>query len=192
MASRQKITDMIGVIRAIYPYYAKDGLISITAKTWEVVLAKYTDKEVGVAFELCLQTCKMPPTPADIIEKINAVNKALSPTGEELWKRLVETLKECAELYDRFGFTAIEKNGLSQGKNARNKTEKIWDNLPSELKEYCGGYGEMMRMANNFDPSDTFERNRFLKRIATIEQTIEYKGLALSSGMVSENNLLER
>lgn len=190
MVSKAKISEIIGAIRSIYPYYAKDGMISVTANVWERVLQNYNDEEVGAAFYACLQSCKVPPTPADIIEKINAVKKSVAPTGEELWNKLTKTLTECAVLSDSFGFTAIEKNGLSQGKNARNKTEEIWEKLPTELKQYCGSYGEMMRMANIFDRNDTFEKTRFLKRIATIEKEIECRELAIGSGIVSENNLL--
>ena len=190
MATRNKITEIIAGIKAVYPYYAKDNDVVVLVKTWEMLLRPYDDKTVDMAFFMCLQSCKMPPTPADLIEKIQSLKRSLAPTEEELWHKLVDVLKECAYLSDCFGFTGIDKNGKSQGQNARKKTLEYWENMPLELKSYCGSYGEMMRMADNFDESDKFEKNRFLKRISIISKEQDVRNFAQLNGF-SGNNLLK-
>ena len=71
MASQNKIIEMIAAIKTIYSYYAKDTDVQMLVKTWAVLLKNYPDDAVEVAFYKCLQTCKMPPTPADVIEKLS-------------------------------------------------------------------------------------------------------------------------
>ena len=71
MASKNKIIEMIASIKTIYPYYAKDTDVEMLVQTWTVLLKDYSDQEIQAAFYKALQTCKMPPTPADIIEKID-------------------------------------------------------------------------------------------------------------------------
>ena len=102
MASQEKIIEMIYSVRAVYPYYAKNNNEMETqalVKTWTMLLKDYPDKAVEAAFYKCLQTCKMPPTPADVIEVIKSLVSSKEPTGEELWSiqtRCVLTVRTSA------------------------------------------------------------------------------------------------
>ena len=86
MASQNKITEIIAAIKTIYPYYAKDADVSVLVKLWNSLLREFPDEVVEVAFYKCLQTCKMPPTPAEVLENIKAMQEATEPTDEELKK----------------------------------------------------------------------------------------------------------
>ena len=86
MATKNKITEMIAAVKTIYPYYAKDADVATLVKTWAVLLKDYPDDAVSVAFYKALQTCKMPPTPADVIENLDEMAKAMGQTDEELWQ----------------------------------------------------------------------------------------------------------
>lgn len=98
MASQNKITEMIAAIKTIYPYYAKDANVSILVKTWMALLNDYPDDVVEAAFFQALKVCKMPPTPADIIEKIKEMQASLEPTIEELWDTYITQLKKDSDL----------------------------------------------------------------------------------------------
>lgn len=178
MATINKITEIIAAIKTIYPYYAKESDVPTLVKTWEALLREYPDNAVDVALYKCLQTCKTPPTPADLIEKLDAMHKALEPTDEELWTGFVQSIIEAERQIYRFDYNFVESNGLTQGQNARNKVEEIWQAVPEKVKQYIGSKGEFIRMAQRYRYSDDelkFEKNRFLKTMPTIQKRNEYK-----------------
>lgn len=178
MVSKAKISEIIGAIRSIYPYYAKDGMISVTANVWERVLQNYNDEEVGGAFYLCLQSCKVPPTPADIIERINGARKALEPSNEQLWSVYYDALIRTLDLMAQFSYTFVESDGISQGQKARNKVDKLYEGLPTKVKEYLGSKGELMRIARSLNTQDaSFEKARFLKAMPSVDKRQETNNL---------------
>lgn len=187
MASQNKIIEMIAAIKTIYSYYAKDTDVQMLVKTWAVLLKNYTDEAVEVAFYKCLQTCKMPPTPADVIEKLDEMMKADAPTHEELWNTLIKTLRKASSLVYRFDFNFVEANGKTQGQNARAEFNALWDALPDDLKRYFGGAGELIRLSRASDEELKFERTRFFKTMPTIQKRKETEQLRLS---INENATL--
>lgn len=181
MASINKITEVIAAIKTIYPYYAKDADVQTLVKTWNVLLKDYSDEDVTTALYMCLQTCKMPPTPADLIERLSSLKASLEPSDEELWNELTASLRKADWYISRFAGTFTESNGLTQGQNARRGFEKLWESLPEKIRMYLGGKGEFQRLAQNRDDDELkFERNRFLKTMPTIQKRHEYKQLHLA------------
>ena len=183
MASKNKIIEMIGSIKTIYPYYAKDTNVELLVKTWDALLKEYPDEVIDVAFFRCLQTCKMPPTPAEVIEVIKDLSKANEPTDDELWAMFTDALAQTRRLYSAFTYT-FEIDGITQGEIARRKFAELWDNLNPKIKTYVGTDGELIRLAREIHKEDMkFERNRFMKNIPIIEKRIEYKKILLNSGV---------
>ena len=93
MASAKKIGETIAVIKTIYPYYAKDTDSIPLAKTWMMLMQNVSDEVMDIAVMKCLQTCKMPPTPADVLEQVKALNVANEPTDEEMWVTLTKAVR---------------------------------------------------------------------------------------------------
>lgn len=181
MASKNKITDIIAAIKTIYPYYARDTDIATLVKTWGILLKDFPDDMVDVALYMSLQTCKNPPTPADLIEKLNAMSESAEPSDEELWGVLTTALRKADWYISRFSGTFIEENGRKQGENARRGFEKLWEGLPEKIQMYLGGQGEFQRLAQNRDSEELkFERTRFLKAMPTMQKRSEYKRLTLA------------
>ena len=181
MASTNKITEIIAAIKTIYPYYAKDADVQTLVKTWSVLLKDYPDNDVTTALYMCLQTCKMPPTPADLIERLTSLRTALEPSDEELWNELTKILRKADYITSRFHGTFIEENGMTQGQNARRSFDNLWDSLPERIRMYLGGKGELIRLARSHDEEELkFERNRFLKTMPNIKKRHEYKQLYLA------------
>lgn len=180
MATKNKIIEMIAAIKTIYSYYAKETEVELLVNTWAVVLKDYPDNVVETAFLKCLQTCKMPPTPADVIEKINGLQAVGEASDEELWTLLVDSLRRTgAECY----YLQYPKMGVDHRKNI----EDIWNKLPIKIREYLGSKGELMRMAMNYtDDELKFEKNRFLKTLPTIQTKTEYIALATKNNLMIE------
>lgn len=191
MASAKKIGEIIASIKAIYPYYAKETDVDVLAKTWMLLLKDIPDDVVRVAIIKCLQICKTPPTPADVLEQVREISTANAPTDEEMWVALTKAVRKSQEHIYNFGHTLIEDNGKTQGENARDKFQRLWDELPKELKDYLGGKGELMRLAKYNDEEMMFEKKNFLKMMPTINKRQEYSELSLLVSGVN-NNLLEQ
>ena len=188
MASQKKIIEMIGAVKTIYPYYAKDmtdNMVKTLVRTWETLLKDYDDAVMEAAFFQCLQSCKMPPTPADVIEQIRSMHKALAPSDEELWTVYIKALRSTNAEVARFGHTYVDSSGLSRGQQARQNVERIWDGLPDKIKGYLGSKGELMRNAQawgNGSDFDQYEKPRFLKAMPIMEKRQAYSGLMLEGG----------
>ena len=173
MASTKKIVEMITGIKAIYPYYAKDSDVKLLVNMWNVTLEEFTDDIVTVAYKKALQTCKMPPTPADIIENIKLIARANEPTDEELWSVLTKALRETSRQMYYINYPMPNTDH-------RQKITDVWDSLPEKLKQYIGSKGEMMRLSQYDDNSLMYEKKNFLKTMPTIQIRIESSGLMLS------------
>ena len=179
MATQKKIIEMIGSVKTIYPYYAKETDVETLVRTWTLLLKDYPDKAVDVAFVKCLQICKMPPTPADVIEQLNSLIDASEPSDEELWslytKALNKTLKELGYIrYPLFGETSD---------HAHHRIEAIWESLPERVRYYIGSKGELMRMARDYSDEDLkYERNRFFKMMPTMKKRQEAAKIFLALG----------
>ena len=176
MATQNKITELIAAIKTIYPYYAKDADVAVLVKLWNSLLKDYPDQVVEAAFYKCLQTCKVPPTPADVIERITAFVEAAEQTDEELWAEYTKALRRVeSELhyikFPLFGDTP---------EDARQRIQAIWEALPEKTRQYIGSKGELQRMAQTYGEEELkFEKTRFLKTMPTIKSREEVKGYLL-------------
>lgn len=183
MATQNKIIEIIGAIKTIYSYYARDANVEMLVKTWSALLNNYSDEVVDVAFYKAMETCKTPPTPADVIENINALVKLNEPSDEELWVTYHKALMDTLRLMGQFGYTYVDSTGISQGDRARAKVEEIYASLPSKIKSYIGSKGEMMRIAKSLDTEESsWEKQRFMKAMPIMEKRQDYNNLLLESG----------
>lgn len=179
MATQKKIIEMIGVVKTVFSFYAKETDVPTLIKTWALLLKDYPDEAVETAFYKCLQTCKMPPAPADIIEQLHSMVDALEPSDEELWSVLIRAVnKVTPELsylqYPLYGETPDD---------AHRRIEAIFNGLPEKVKQYVGSKGELMNIARNYSDNDLkFEKTRFLKTMPTIKKRVEYNQIALKLG----------
>lgn len=178
MATARKIGEIIAAIKTVYPYYSKDADVKTLARTWQLLLSDVPDDVAEVAFTKCLKTCKMPPTPADVLEKVEAMTRANKPTAEELWSLLLGELRKAYNQSCRFNYNFIDSNGKTQGTNAREEFGRIWEGLPENVRTYIGSANEFRRMAQYGDEELRYEKSRFLKTLPTIEERRTYSELS--------------
>ena len=191
MASQKKIVEMITAIKTIYSYYAKDCDVELLVQTWGVLLRDYKDDIVDIAFYKAMQSCKVPPTPADIIERVKEMQKASDPTPESLWNELRAAIKETQKQMYYFRFNYIDNSGISQGDRARKKVDDVWNALNEKLKSYLSSKEEMIAIARNDEDDLKYEKSRFLKTLPIIEKRIEDKK-QFERLFTVNNNLLEK
>lgn len=182
MASEEKVVEVLLTIKAVYPYYAKDANLTVLKNVWKKALQRYDDEMVEYAFGMCIESCKVPPTPADIIERINGAKKMLEPSNEQLWGIYYDALERTLDLMAQFSYTFVESDGISQGQKARNKVDKLFEGLPEKIKDYLGSKGELMRIARSINTQDaSFEKSRFLKAMPIVDKRQETQNI-LSGG----------
>lgn len=171
--TKKDVISMIGLIKVNYPYAYKDVSkeeMQMLQETWFRSFSKYPKEVVGLAFQKALETCKMPPTIADLIEHIQSLQEALEPTESELWSELLTALHLGArELY--YTKYPIWENGQPIDHNVR--FENIYNNLSPLLKNYCGDIAGFQRMTSLNDEQLTFEKGRFLKTLPTLKSRVK-------------------
>lgn len=135
-----------------------------------------------------MKRCKVPPTPADIIEIIAEAQKSLEPSDEELWSLYHDALRQVLRLTGMFGYTYIDETGLSQGEQARRRVTAIWNGLPEKIKTYLATEGELIRRARELNFTEiSFEKTRFFKTMPIVAKRLEHSNLFLTDG---GNNML--
>lgn len=180
MASMNKITEIIALIKSTWGYWGREVSPKILAQTWWALLKDFPDEVVEVAFYKTMQEAEQPPVPATIIKNIRALQEATEPTDEELWNEFTTALREAQRQVYYFRFTAIEPNGRTQGDNARARVNRLWEELPEKVRQYIGGKGEFIRMARESDQEDLkYEKTRFLKNMPIIKTRNEFGRLHL-------------
>ena len=192
MASQNKIVEIIFSIKTIYPYYAKDTDVESLVKTWGMLLRDVPDEVADAALYRALRVCKMPPTPADLIEQIQAMQAANAPSAEELWVVYHKALREVMRLIPQFTYTYVDASGRSQGQQARDKVDVIWAGLPEAVQRYLSSKGELIRQAQQMGASAEedvgWEKQRFMKNMPVIAKRMEYGALPEATGrfMITE------
>lgn len=189
MASKKQIANTITAIKAIFSYYIKEGEYDVVASLWDKLLKPYTDEQVGNALYCCMQECKYPPTPADIIERIKKAERATLPSPTKSWAKLASVLYDVEELQYDFRFTFQEDDGVTQGDKAKAKCMKLWEKLPHDIREYVGSYGELLKMSRLDENELKFERARFLKMFPQIQESVSERK-ALQTDKINNKNLL--
>ena len=188
MANKKTIIKSIAAIKTVYSYFGKDADLDLLVNTWTALLEEYTDEEVERGLFKALKVCKYAPVPADIIEQIEAIKERKKPTEIELWFQLQKALKEVLYYSYRLEYNYIDNTGISQGEQARNAIQRVWNSLPQELRIYLGDTQEMIAAARALNYTEvSYERNRFSKTFPILRKRVE----ANTELLEIKRNLLE-
>lgn len=174
MASKNTIIKAIAAIKTVYNYFGKDVDIELLVNTWCVLLEEYSDTEVDKGVFMALKKCKYAPVPADIIEQIETLRTKNKPCETQLWAMLQKALKEVLYYSYRLEYNYIDDSGISQGEQARIAIDRIWANLPEELRIYAGDKAELISMAKALNYTEvSYERNRFSRVYPVLQKRVE-------------------
>ena len=182
-----KINDVLGIIQTIkntYPYSFKnlniddekelENELNNTANLWFALLSDYPRELVIKGFHEALKVEKVNIVPAAIIEQIEKLRSAFGKSEQEIWVEFKRALAKVDGLAYRLKFNAVEDNGKTQGENALGEIQKIYDNLPLELKRYCGSVNGLLGLSQVGDSDlELYEKGRFMKSIERIRESIK-------------------
>ena len=185
------ITEMIKLISATYPYAFKD--ISTpedrqrVKDLWFALFQDYPRELVIKGFHEALKVEKVNIVPAAIIEQIEKIENAFGKSDQELWAEFRKTLKRANNCVYKFKFTAIEGNGKTQGENAQEELQRLYEGLSPELKRYCGNISGLKDLSQLDDESLEFEKARFLKDIGKKRAEIKMQQECPQFAQLAEN-----
>ena len=175
--NKQDIIKMLTVIESLYGGKSTSELkqhIQLQANIWLEILGGY-DKDLAMkAFYDVCKTEKYRITPAHIVEQIEKIENAFRKSEQEIWVEFKRALAKVDGLAYRLKFNAVEDNGKTQGENAREEIQKIYDNLPPELKRYCGSVNGLIGLSQIGDSDlELYEKGRFMKSIERIRESVK-------------------
>lgn len=172
----QDINKYIATIRINFENAYKtqtDEEREILIKSWYVILKDYPKEIVDKAVINSIKYAKFAPRIGDIVEQIEKLCEAYEKGEEELWAELTGVLREVSRNIGRYSYTFIDANGKTQGDNARQRNEYIFENLSPELKAYCNNISGLYALAQYTAEEIGYEKGRFMRLMPTIKQRVK-------------------
>lgn len=177
--SKKDVLGLISIVKVNYPFAYKvqdaknpNGYTTedtmLLADVWHDGLKEYPKAVVLKAFNTALKVCKIAITLADIVEQVTKIQSAFEPSANELWGEFRQIIKRAAYEVSSFGYTAIDRNGLAQGENARMNVERLYEKMRPELKRYCGSQQGLINIARKDDDALNYEESNFKRTIELI------------------------
>lgn len=142
----------------------------ILIKSWFSILKEYPKEIVDKAVINAIKYSEFAPRIGTIVKEIEKMRTAYEKSDEELWAELTGVLREVSNNTYRYRFTFREPNGKTQGENAYDRNNNIFEGLSPELKAYCQDLGGLTVIAEYTDEQLTYERGRFMRTMPTIKQ----------------------
>lgn len=167
--TKKDIVNYLSIIRITYKdaYITKSDNDEVTLIEFWYSMFKCYDKELmDVAVMNAIRGSEFYPKPATIIAEIDKIEKAYQKSDLELWEELTSVLYEVSEKAYLTGYTYIEPNGKTQGENAKERLQAIFDSLSPEIREYVGNTKTLVNVA--YTDNLTYEKSRFIKMIPEI------------------------
>lgn len=142
-------------------------------KSWYAILKDYPKEVCDKAVINALKNAEFAPRIGSIVKEIEKMQVAYEKTAEELWAELTGTFREVSDCAYRFRFNFIERNGKTQGENARIRLKEIYNSLSPEVKDYVRNESTLIELADLTDNQLNFEKGRFLKTIPQIKERVK-------------------
>jgi hypothetical protein len=178
-------SEIVKIITAIkvqcpeaIPYKTSDEL-DMVVNTWFEVFKAYPKEVVWVATTNALKSTVFQKQNwlGAIYKEIENLQIAYEKSETELWAELTGVLREVHRNYYAFRFNAMDANGKTQGDNARDRVEAIFNGLSPELKEYCRNQRGLIEIAEYDAEKLSFERGRFMRDISNIKTRVKTRHL---------------
>lgn len=142
----------------------------ILIKSWYAILKDYPKEIVDKAVLQAIKHAEYAPRIGTIVKEIERMREAYEKSDAELWAELRSVLREVERCVYSFRFNALDLNGKTQGDNARDRVEEIFNGLSSELKDYCRNSRGLIDIAQMSDNDIQYEKARFLRVIPTLKE----------------------
>lgn len=152
--------------------YRNESEFDILVEMWHDILKEYPQEVVWQAVRNALKNTVYQKQNwiGAISQEIDKMQMAYEKDENELWAELTGVLREVSNCAYKFNFNFVERNGKTQGENARLRVEEIFNNLSPELKDYIRNKGALIELADLPDQQLNYEKGRFLKVMPQIKE----------------------
>lgn len=148
---REQVLGMLAVLAEAYPKLMEGKSaqrLEATANLWHMMLADYPEKVVMHAVKLHLRESVYVPTPADIVQRIEAMRQVEEDDTEELWAKIVRAA--CNSAYN---------------------AKEMFDALPYPCQRFVGSPQELRNMGQlDEDIFRTVTRGQFMRRAEALKK----------------------
>lgn len=186
--NKSEIVKVITAIKIQCPEtlpYRNETEFDILVDMWYEILKEYPKEIVWQAVRNALKNTVYQKQNwiGAISQEIEKMQVAYEKDENELWGELSRVLREVNDCAYRLRFNFVERNGKTQGENARLRLVEIYENLSPELKSYVRNEGNLVEIASLTDEQLQYERGRFMRTIPQIKQREKVK--AQTGGMAN-------
>lgn len=147
---REQVLGMLAILAEAYPKLMEGKTaqrLEATANLWHMMLSEYPEQVVMHAVKLHLRESVYVPTPADIIQRIEAMRQVDKDDTEELWAKLVRAV--CNSAYN---------------------AQAMYDALPYACQRFVGSAQELRNMGQmDEDILRTVTRGQFMRRVEALK-----------------------
>lgn len=173
--NKSEIVKVITAIKIQCPEtlpYRNETEFGILVDMWFEILKEYPKEIVWQAVRNALKNTVYQKQNwiGAISQEIEKMQVAYEKDENELWSELSSVLREVNDCTYRLRFSFVERNGKTQGENARLRLVEIYENLSPELKSYVRNEGTLAEIASLTDEQLQYERGRFMRTIPQIKQ----------------------
>lgn len=178
--TKSEIVKIITAIKIQCPEtlpYKNETEFDILVDMWYEILREYPTEIVWAAVRNALKNTVYQKQNwiGAINQEIEKMQVAYEKDENELWAELTGVLRAVSDCAYKLRFNFVERNGKTQGENARLRLQEIFNNLSPELKSYVRNEGTLAEIANFTDEQLQYERGRFMRTIPQIKQRAKTK-----------------
>lgn len=173
--TKSEIVKIITAIKVQCPEalpYRNETDFDILVDMWHDILKEYPKEIVWVAVRNSLKNTVYQKQNwiGAICQEIDKMQTAYEKSEAELWGELAGVLREVGDCAYKLRFNFIERNGKTQGENARIRLQEIFNGLSPEVKEFVRNERTLIELAELPDNQLNFEKGRFLKAMPQIKE----------------------
>lgn len=173
--TKSEIVKIITAIKVQCPEalpYRNETDFDILVDMWHDILKEYPKEIVWGAVRNSLKNTVYQKQNwiGAICQEIDKMQAAYEKSEAELWGELAGVLREVGDCAYKLRFNFVERNGKTQGENARIRLQEIFNGLSPEVKEFVRNERTLIELAELPDNQLNFEKGRFLKAMPQIKE----------------------
>lgn len=177
---KEHIVEYIALINLQFPNAYKleserDRIMLVNL--WFEGLKAYPKELCDVAVRNSIFKAEFAPKIATIIAEADNLIGSQGHCDTGLWAELKSGLmaisREIPYASSRYDTVVHEETGLTTAGEARRKIARVYDSLPLEVKEYCGGMSGFMDLAQVDEEELQYEKGRFLKQVPILRERVK-------------------
>lgn len=184
--SKQDVVKYITIIKINFEnaYNLSDQDMILLTNTWYEILKDYPAEICNAAVINSLKKSKFAPRIGSIVEEIESMAEATEKNDLELWSELNYALRNAYNNWYMYPYTFTDRNGKTQGENARLRNKALYEGLDPILKEYVSDINGLVTLSKASNEELNYEKGRFLKTVPTLRKRAKTR--ATTSPMLLE------